>query len=243
MRFEKLSYLALCCAASGAVVFACGSDVEDEPLFGTSSTGAGGATGAGGDAATSTSSGATTTGSATASSASSSSQASSSSSGAGGGGACEQACDKIANECGFGDVCSQAPQLDCDSNPNADCFGQCILDARCGEIASLAGSNPDPDLVACGQACNSSGQGGAGGGGGGDCQGCAQSSCGQEALACVTDAECGDWIDCVQNCANAACVDACDAAHIAAEPLYSALKECLCTSCGTECAALDPCGV
>jgi len=238
MRFEKLSRLALCCAGSGVFFVACGSDVEEDPMFGSSSTGAGGAS----SASSSASTGVTTTGSATASGTSSSTSSSqqSSSSGAGGGGPCEQACDKIANDCGFGDVCSQIQQLDCNSNPNADCYGQCILDADCAAIASLAGSNPDPDLVACASGCNG-GQGGAGGGGQ-DCQGCAQSSCGQEAIACVSDSECQAWINCVQTCADPACVAACDATHIAAEPLYSDLKACLCTSCGTECAALDPCG-
>ncbi|MEJ7728639.1 MAG: hypothetical protein WKG00_05445 [Polyangiaceae bacterium] len=233
------------CVASAFL--ACGSDAENVPIGSSSSSGG---VGAAGSSSSSSSSSSSTSG--PSSSSSSSSASSSGNGGSGGVGTpCEEACEKISDECGFGDLCSQVPQLDCGSAAGADCYGQCILDSDCGAIASLATNNPDPALSACLFACQGGqggagggGQGGAGGGGGAapgsECLSCGQSSCTSEGFACFQDAMCSTWLDCISNCTDAACVMACDQ-NSPGGPASDAVKDCLCTSCTADCSALITC--
>jgi hypothetical protein len=159
---------------------------------------------------------------------------------------CEEACEKVEGECGFPGVCDGF--IDCGMQ-GADCYGQCILDADCGAIASLATDNPDPALSGCLFECQQGGQGGAGGSGqggggggppGGECLTCGQGSCQGEGFACFQDAACGDWLDCISGCTDAACVTACDQSNPGG-PAADDVKACLCTSCTADCSALITC--
>ena len=251
MRLSRFSpWLAALAGCVASAFLACGSDVDDVPIGPSSSsssgTGAAGASGGAGGASTSTG-GPTSSVASTAAS-----TAASSTSGNGGSGGvgtpCEEGCEKINTECGFGDLCSMIPQLDCGSAPGADCFGQCVLDADCDAIGSLIGNNPDPALIGCLTACQGGGQGGAGGGGGqgagggpgGDCLDCGTMACTNEGIACFQDNACGAWLQCLQGCNDAACVADCDA-NSPGGPASDAVKECACQACNMECSTLLSC--
>ena len=247
MRFSRLSpWLAVLAGSVASAFLACGSDADNVPIGSSSSTGGAGAASSSSSSSSSSTSGPT----------SSSSSSSSSSSGNGGSGGvgtpCEEACEKISDDCGFGDVCDMIPQLDCDTAPGADCFGQCVLDADCAAIISLGSGNPDPALLGCVTACQG-GQGGAGGGGQGgaggagvgggsaqDCVDCGQGACISEGLACLQDPMCGDWLDCIQACTDAPCVAACDQ-NFPGGMDSDAVKDCLCTNCAAECGGAFTC--
>jgi hypothetical protein len=183
---------------------ACGSDVNEGDTTSSSTTGSGGGNG-----------GTTATGGTGGTGGTTSNGGGGSTANGGNGGAgslCDQACDKLATECGLGQVCSMPPVsnlLDC-ADPMADCPGQCILDADCTAILSLLGQNMDPALTACLGACQG-GQGG-GGGGGGDCVTCVTTSCTAEAIACSNEMQgCAQVLTCAQMCGagDTACVNAC----------------------------------
>lgn len=255
MRLSRFSpWFAVFAGCLASAFLACGSDVDEVPFDSSSAS----SSGAGAAGSTSTAAGGSSTATSGPSSSSvASSTAASSTSGNGGSGGvgtpCEEACEKIDSECGFGDLCSQVPQLDCGSAPGADCYGQCVLDADCAAIASLAGANPDPALSACLLGCQQGGQGGAGGGGGAgvggggvgggsaaECLDCGQNACFTRGLACFQDAACSAWLDCIQPCADAPCVMACDVSNPGG-PVSDDVKECLCTSCTAECGGAFTC--
>jgi hypothetical protein len=147
-------------------------------------------------------------------------------SGTGGGGVslCAQACAKVI-ECGT-PTCPPE-YLDC-SMPSAlnECRGQCALDANCAQILSIPTANPDPDLVACAEACgqstsssvsssssssSSSSTSGAGGADAGPC-----STCSAHLMSVPSDPACP-----------------------ASAPLVDALLACACQSnCPNECATI-----
>ena len=203
---------------------ACGSDVQESPSGSTSTAGSGGM-GQGGSGGTSASGGMGQGGM-----------------GQGGGGQggmgnmCDQACDKLAVECGFGNVCDMPPVsnvLNC-ADPQSDCPAQCVLDASCAAIGSLPTNMPDPVLQSCVQAC----QGGSGGAGGGmaSCQTCLTNSCLTELAACnVAQSPCAMFIQCGANCApgDGACIKACELAHPSKET--TAVIQCGTANCASEC--------
>lgn len=136
-----------------------GPSSDDSGLAGAGggNVGFGGAPGAGGAGGASDASAAMA---ATASSAATGGAAASvgtsvASSGTSGGGAtlCDQACEKIEVTCGLGPVCRISDVLDCADPMASDCPSQCVLDAGCAAIASLAGPNPDPALALCIASC------------------------------------------------------------------------------------------
>ena len=153
---------------------------------------------------------------------------SSGSGGAGGnvsGGACEQACDYLATTCGLPNACDLIPGMDCANADNADCRGQCLLDATCQQIATLPTNSPDPTLQACLQGCQ---------GGGGNCQQCIFQSCGSELQACQQTPGCVAYIQCIQGCqGDPSCIDGCLASN--PSPQADALSACSCSSCANQC--------
>jgi len=94
------------------------------------------------------------------------------------------------------------------------------------------------------------GQGGGTGGAGGGYDGVACLKCidplvanGQKCEmpynACKGDADCNAWLNCTQDCfqpgAQAACWDACDAAHAAGKATIDAFYACWCPDCASLC--------
>jgi len=150
---------------------------------------------------------------------------------------CEQGCQHVIDCIGF-DACSQF-NIDC-TNPQAECPGTCLNDATCEQIASLATQTPDPTLSGCIQGCQQ-GQGGGGvggngaGGGAQACSDCAQGSCGTPIQACVGSTPCLNWLMCAMNCTDPQCYTDCDTANPNAAPQSTAVKDCACTQCNTEC--------
>jgi hypothetical protein len=168
--------------------------------------------------------------------------------GAGGamGNLCDQACGKAAG-CGL-PIC-QFAGVDC-AMPGVDCPAQCILDADCGAINSLATMNPDPVLSACLQGCQGGGggaggmgMGGAGGGSPMDCGACAQQAgCPQQCQG----PGCNQWGQCAFGCFQTnptpQCFAQCNAQVPQAAMGYEQVYDCLCTSCEAEClTTVDAC--
>jgi hypothetical protein len=186
---RKLLLWAALGVTAGGLVWACGSDVETETgaTTTTSSAGGAGAQGGGGSAPTSTSAGGN--------------------GGTGGTGVggfanhCREACYKIEVECGFTGACSALPG-GCGS-PEGECVADCVLPEDCFTIASLATNNPDPELCGCVQGCL----------GMNPCFQCAACACGPQLQACGNDMECQAYLQCAQACADAACVQQCEADH------------------------------
>lgn len=139
-------------------------------------------------------------------------------------GPCEQACDKIANECGFGNVCSQIPFLNC-ADMASDCYGNCILQADCSALPSLLTSNPDPKLAGCISACMGSN---------GSCQQCVVGQCSSEIQACQNSNGCQGFAACAFNCNNSeSCLDDCASKNPSTET--TALLACTKSKCASEC--------
>jgi hypothetical protein len=203
------------------LVGACGTDVETEPGDTTTVTGTGGSTSAGGGGSTTTTTTTTTT-------------TSDGGNCAGVGGACEAACCKIEEDCGFPVTCAMAgDMLDCENNqPAADCFGQCIVDADCSALPTLVipGEDPDPDLCACIEQCP----------GGADlcspCTGCLVNSCQTQFGACQQDGNCTAFMNCVQTnaCQDLACMTDCQTQNPG--QATDDLVACACGTCGNDCA-------
>jgi hypothetical protein len=141
---------------------------------------------------------------------------------------CDQACAKIENECGIAGACALIG-LDC-TDPTTECPGQCLLDADCAAILSLAGGTPDPTLGACVQTC----QGGMGGGPQQDCFNCVIGACGSELQACQNDMVCQQFGQCVQGCADSTCAQNCQSMYpgMVTDDLFN----CTCTGCANDCA-------
>lgn len=167
--------------------------------------------------------------------------------GAGQGGAqtltgCEQTCQNV--EACFGASCAQAG-IDC-SDPQAQCFGDCLKDASCQELGAFAQGQPlPPNMQACLQGCQG-GMGGAGqgGAGGGMQQGCGQCVFQNNCLApCMNQPACQGWGQCVFQCDTPACYSDCNAQFPDAQPYYAQIYDCACSSCtGTACdGQMDPC--
>ncbi len=220
---RSLSVLGVAALFLGHV--ACGSEVTD---FASSGSGSGGSGGDPGMVVATVTSTAVTT---------AVTSSSSSSSTTGGGSTCDQACDKLANECGFGNVCSQIPALDC-ADPASDCPAACVLDADCAAIASILGSMPDPKLAGCVQGCqggtSGAGGGGQGGSGQGDCQSCAFSNCGNEVKACQSEPKCLEFLQCAQGC-NGDPMCMADCAMKNDSDATKAIVSCVQAKCASEC--------
>jgi hypothetical protein len=154
----------------GFLAWSCGSDVEETPSPTTTGSGGGG--------------GAT---------ASSSSQASSSSGMMTFDNVCEEACFHV-EDCSVAGACALlAAQFGIDlsdcSMEVSECSAQCVVDAECGQLLSLAGDMPDAELLGCLLPCQ------------GECYDCAVAECGPQVEACFGDPECGQFAVCLlQNC-------------------------------------------
>lgn len=155
---------------------------------------------------------------------------------------CNDACDH-ATMCGI-PVCSFIG-INCNSGMDYTCPSNCLLNASCAQIGTLPNfPNADPMLMACLNNCQG-GQGGAGGGGVGDCTVCGFMNCQAEGGACNADTSpmgCQAWFMCIQGCTDAACVADCDMKNPGAPPESDILRNCLCTSCATECGSIGACG-
>ena len=209
-----------CCGLVGvSIVAACGTTVSDSG--GTTATG-----GTGGGTTTTTS---TTT----------STHTTSGGGGGSGGGCgadctpCEQACYKLAVDCGFPISCGQLPNgmLDCSGGDQTkvNCNGNCVVLADCGAIASLAGAHPDAALMSCLQQCA------AGAGGGSPCQKCVLQDCASTLGNCYSDPQnqCMPFVQCLQTCTTPECINACKAAHTSTAT--DAVAACMCGTCGSDC--------
>jgi hypothetical protein len=58
---------------------------------------------------------------------------------------------------------------------------------------------------------------------------------------CADSPPCTAWMTCVRGCSDAACLDACEAAHPGVSPYRYAIYAALCDACETQCTALDFC--
>ena len=194
--------------ACAATAVACGSDVTQIPN-----------NAAGGSSAQSTAS--STQGSASVTASSSSS----------GGGLCDQACAKLEDQCGYGEICQQIPFLDC-NDPESECPAQCVLDAECQAIISYVSGTPDPEFAGCIDECL-----GEGGGSGQSCPICVATNCQAEVQACQSNPQCQPLIGCVLGCEDEQCIKQCAAEYPTAET--DAIFACGCEpdNCAAACGA------
>ena len=137
-------------------------------------------------------------------------------------------------------------------SPMYDCILTCLDSAQCSQLQQQA--------FACYQMCQNMGNDGgpppfdAGpppfdGGPALSCAQCLGGSCQQQSFACVTDMApggCFGWSQCEAACYQAspidpACFSNCDAMFPNAAAKYDAVYACACGSCGTACAASEPC--
>jgi hypothetical protein len=191
--------------AAAWVMGACGSEVSAPGTASASSSSAGGS------------------GSASSSQASSSVASTSST---GGGSLCDQACSKIDEECGFGDLCTQLKVIDC-SSEIADCPSKCILAASCSDLSGLLSNNASPELLCCLQECNGMTCD--------TCETCVGAKCGQQVQACSSDAVCKEFIACGSACKkdDAKCVSDCADQHDGTAT--KTLVACINLSCSDSC--------
>lgn len=73
------------------------------------------------------------------------------------------------------------------------------------------------------------------------CTACGATECTDTLKSCSDSAECGAWLACVTACATPECVTACDAANAEAARVYTAVYDCLCTSCKADCTEAGAC--
>jgi hypothetical protein len=78
------------------------------------------------------------------------------------------------------------------------------------------------------------------------CNQCASSSCNMQEFTCLGDPTCQPWGQCALACVQASlpspgCLSGCDAMYPKAKATYDSIYACLCSSCSTECASVDPC--
>jgi hypothetical protein len=74
------------------------------------------------------------------------------------------------------------------------------------------------------------------------CTTCGATECTDTLKSCTDSAECGAWLACLTACETSECVSSCDSKHAAAARVYSAVYDCLCTSCADDCSGADACG-
>ena len=75
------------------------------------------------------------------------------------------------------------------------------------------------------------------------CQGCAETSCCSQLLACDIGTTCEQLITCLDGCgSDETCADTCMSTHGAGQPAAAALFNCLDTSCMEACAVTGICG-
>ncbi|XXT18416.1 hypothetical protein WME94_50130 [Sorangium sp. So ce429] len=236
MRGSTSSLVFVFCVAAGAALSACSGETTENP------GGSGGSGGSGGAATASTTTASTTTTTATTTTTTTSSGAGGDGGSNGGDTVCDQACDR-AEEC-MVPVCNLLT-FDCE-DPAAECSAQCVLDASCEQLQTLAEDAVDPELADCLSGCQ-----GTEGGSGVECLSCAtRSGC---LSNCAFDATCQPWLACARTCMESdpqpECFRSCDMTASsdmdtgeAAEMLYRAVYECTCTSCSDACGAVaDPC--
>ncbi len=141
---------------------------------------------------------------------------------------CQEACCNVEVTCGFSGACQLAGSLlmvdltTCTAD-EAQCVGQCLVDASCIQIASLAGSTPDPALISCLAPCT------------GECLGCVAENCGTQIQACSNDAACQPFIQCAAQCpeGDGACINQCAADN--PSTATTELLDCAATSCNGDC--------
>lgn len=73
------------------------------------------------------------------------------------------------------------------------------------------------------------------------CTSCGATECTDTLTSCADSADCSAWLSCVKTCDSAACVAACDDAHVDAVRVYSGVYACLCDSCQSDCTAIGAC--
>src|SRR6188768_3577298 len=73
------------------------------------------------------------------------------------------------------------------------------------------------------------------------CTACGATECTDTLTSCSDSAECGAWLTCITACETSECVSACDAANVDAARVYTAVYDCLCTSCKADCTAAGAC--
>ncbi|MBI4951412.1 MAG: hypothetical protein HY908_05230 [Myxococcales bacterium] len=159
---------------------------------------------------------------------------------------CQQACQHIVDCMGF-DVCAQIGGIDCSTVQN-QCLADCVNATACADMGIGT-------LQTCQQGCQGTGGNGAGGAGGASAQSCGQcgqGNCGTEIQACLGISGCGSfnpndptWFGCITGCLQndftSTCFGACDQQYANASAGYGPIYTCMCGSCATECAPVDPC--
>jgi hypothetical protein len=155
------------------------------------------------------------------------------------------ACAK-ALQCTMNDVCALA-NINCQmQSAFATCASACINDpgVTCADIQALTNGNFNTPLGACLQGCQGGGPGAtsSSSGGGMACQNCTFQNCMGEAGMCAGNNDCIAWAQCVNACADQACVQACSAAHPASAMQQQAVTACTCqpNACQMQCGALCP---
>lgn len=151
---------------------------------------------------------------------------------------CEKGCDKTAKECGFGDVCGSL-NIQCGSD-QGECVGKCFYGATCEEIATLFGSQADPDLLACIQSCGTP-DNPDGGGQALACGNCAGMACQAVGAECFADQDCQAWLNCAFQCPDSTCAKVCNEQWPELAEMYGPIYDCLCNKCANPCSYLDPC--
>lgn len=90
--------------------------------------------------------------------------------------------------------------------------------------AACGGPSAPPPGGACGFASGDA-----------SCDSCLDTSCCGDANACLSDGDCVSLLDCVDGCADSACMTACEAAHPSGMKKIDALSTCATTTCGAAC--------
>ena len=73
------------------------------------------------------------------------------------------------------------------------------------------------------------------------CTACGATECVDTLKSCSDSPECSAWLGCVQACDTTGCVKTCDAMHAAAARVYTAVYDCMCTSCKDDCMGAGAC--
>lgn len=177
----------------------------------------------------------------------------------GAGGACGfTSGDATCDACVSGSCCAEdaacAGDADCvalvtcfDSCTDDACFSSCegahstgstklgaFIDCVSTSCATDCGGPPPPSSGGSGGAC-----GGVVSSGSPTCDACLDATCCGDVNACVSDADCRDFMSCLDSCSDATCETACQTAHPTGAVELTSLSTCVTTSCSA-CVASSP---
>jgi hypothetical protein len=141
--------------------------------------------------------------------------------------------------------CAIAPTCITDANCVQACYDAPATASGQNAYAALAACDVQSECDTCGSICGTSNAAVCSFDAGpqdpdaatpNGCNTCTASSCASELEACAPTTECDVFTQCVANCADTACIDACGTAHAQGKTDATALGTCTQTSCASACA-------